>query len=230
MPGQAIWRWTWRGASRRVADLGRHLGRHLGQHLARLGRPLRPGWRAAAGVAGVAVLLGGYLLDARVAGIEAQHRALGERTRQWEGPARDAARLRQQIAAVGRRGGALDALLQERGRPARLLDALARQVPRGVRLRSLSQQGDTVTIDGVARHHERVAALVRELEPAPWLARVELIESRAQSPSPGAAQGAADEAEALVAFSVRLVYRALATAGASAPPPRSQQRSAHGAG
>lgn len=231
MPGQGIWRWT----RRCLAELGPQLAR-----LARLARPAglagarRPGWRAAAGVAGAAVLMGGHVIDRRIAAVEAEHRALGERARQWEGPAREAARLRQEIAAVSRHGGALDALLHERSRPAWLLDALARQVPRGVHLRGVSQQGDTVTIDGAARHHERVAALVRELEPSPWLASVDLIESRAAPPG----RGAANDGDALVAFSVRLVYRPFATGaigatpatGAPAPPPRSQQRSPHGDG
>ncbi len=222
MRAPRIWAWGW------------HRAAALAQHLARMAGSRRPGWRAAAAVAGTAVLVGGYVIDWRIAAVEGEHRELGERARQWEGPVREAAQLRQEIAAVSRRGGALDALLQDRGRPAQLLDALARQVPRGVQLRSVNQQDDMVTIEGVARHHERVAALVRELEPAPWLAHVDLIESRAQSPAPAAV----GEGDALVAFSARLVYRPFASGasgasgatGASAPPPRSQQRSPHGAG
>nr|WP_244258907.1 PilN domain-containing protein [Cupriavidus gilardii] len=185
-----------------------------------------------AAVAGTAVLAGGYLLDRRIAAAEAENRALAERARRWEAPAREAEALRQQIGAVSRRGSALDTLLQNRGRPARLLDALASHVPRGIQLRSVGQRDDTVTIEGVARGHERVAALMRELEPAPWLARVDLLESRTAASGPGAAGGAVDrmEAEPRFDFAVRLVHRAFATAanvdganvdssGASMPAP-----------
>ncbi len=168
------------------------------------------------------MLLGGYGVDRRIAAVGVENRALAERARQWEAPARDAARLRQEIDVASRRGRALDALLRNRVRPAQLLDALARLVPPGVHLGAVSQQNDTVTIEGVARRHERVAALLRAFEPLPWLARAELIESRAASSGAGAA-GTADDAAAGFAFSVRLVYRPAdttgtgSTVGASAP-------------
>lgn len=158
------------------------------------------------------MLVGGYVLDRRIAAVEGENRALAERARQWEVPAREAARLRQEIAAVSRRGSVLDALLHDRVRPAQLLDALSRHVPRGVHLRSVSRQGDTVTIEGAARHHERVAALVRAFEPLPWLARAELIESRSTSTG----VGTGGDPAAAFAFSVRLVYRPVDTAGAAA--------------
>ncbi len=228
MREQGIRRWRWQ----RAAGLAPQLAHQLAQQLVRWAGSLRPGWRTAAGLAGAVVLVGGYGFDRRIAAVEEENRALAERARQWEAPAREAARLRQEIAAVSRRGSALDALLQDRGRPARLLDALARRVPRGVHLRGVSQRDGTVTIDGVARHHERVAALVRELEPLPWLATAELIESRSES----SAAGTAGDPTAGFAFSVRLVYRALDsggtgdTAGASTPTSPPQHRSPHGAG
>lgn len=187
-----------------------------------------------AAVAATAVLAGGYVLDRRIAGAEAENRALAERTRRWEVPAHEAEALRQQIGAASRRGSALDTLLQSRGRPAQLLDALASHVPRGIQLRSVGQRDDTVTIEGVARGHEQVASLMRVLEPAPWLARVELIESRAEAPVPGAAAAGAG-AEPRFAFAVRLVYRPCATAakvgtaGACAPTP-ARDGSPYGAG
>lgn len=178
------------------------------------------------------MLVGGYGVDRRIAAVERENRTLAERARQWEAPAREAARLRQEIAVASRRGSALDALLSDRLRPVRLLDALARHVPPGVQLRNIGQQGDTVTIEGVARRHERVAALLRGFEPLPWLARAELIESRAESFEAGTA-GTADQAAGF-AFSVRLVYRPFdttgtdGTVGASTPTPAQPHRGADG--
>ncbi|UXC36287.1 PilN domain-containing protein [Cupriavidus gilardii] len=225
---QGIWRWGWH----RAAGVARRLTRRLARHLARRAGSLRPGWRAAAGFAGAAVLVGGYGVDRRIAAVERENRTLAEQARQWEAPAREAARLRQEITVASRRGSALDALLSDRLRPARLLDALARHVPPGIQLRNIGQQGDTVTIEGVARRHERVAALLRGFEPLPWLARAELIESRAESFEAGTA-GTADQAAGF-AFSVRLVYRPFdttgtdSTVGASTPTPAQPHRGADG--
>jgi type IV pilus assembly protein PilN len=66
-----------------------------------------------------------------------------------------------------------------------LFDQLARTVPEGVYLSTLTHQGNVLTIEGVAQSNARVSAYMHNIEDSTWLTepRLQIIESREQEES-----------------------------------------------
>ena len=59
-----------------------------------------------------------------------------------------------------------------------LLDQLVRQLPDGVYLKSVKQNGTRVTLVGYAQSNARVSTLMRNVESSPWLSSPDLVEIR----------------------------------------------------
>ena len=57
-----------------------------------------------------------------------------------------------------------------------MLSELARQMPEGVYLRSLKQEGQRINLTGYAQSNARVSTLMRNIEASPWLEKPELLE------------------------------------------------------
>jgi type IV pilus assembly protein PilN len=68
---------------------------------------------------------------------------------------------------------------RDRGETVYLLSELVKQVPEGIYLKSLKQDGLKVNITGYAQSNARLSALMRNLEASPWLEAPQLIESKA---------------------------------------------------
>ena len=61
------------------------------------------------------------------------------------------------------------------------LDEIARQLPEGVFLKSIKQQGNEITLEGIADTNARVATLVRNLGNSEWMESPLLIEIKSVS-------------------------------------------------
>lgn len=85
-------------------------------------------------------------------------------------------RLREQIQAVLARKQVVETLQGNRSEAVHLLDQLVRQLPDGIYLSSVRQQGAKVTVTGYAQSNARVSTLMRNIEASPWLTRPELVE------------------------------------------------------
>ena len=93
---------------------------------------------------------------------------------------KDIATLRSEIEALKARQKAVEDLQTDRNVPVHLLDELVKQTPEGVYLTAIRQNGQIVTVNGVAQTNERVSELLRNtLYNSPWLERPELIEIKA---------------------------------------------------
>jgi type IV pilus assembly protein PilN len=57
-----------------------------------------------------------------------------------------------------------------------VLDEISRQLPDGMYLKSIKQQGSVISIDGVADTNARVATLVRNLSTSNWMEQPNLVE------------------------------------------------------
>lgn len=57
-----------------------------------------------------------------------------------------------------------------------LLDQLVRQLPEGIYLKSIKQEGKNITLQGYAQSNARVSTLMRNLEESPWLESPNLVE------------------------------------------------------
>ncbi|MEO8409140.1 MAG: PilN domain-containing protein [Propionivibrio sp.] len=88
-------------------------------------------------------------------------------------------RLKDQTQAVLARKQVIEALQQDRAEAVRLLSELAKQMPEGVYIRSVKQQGVNVSLNGYAQSNARVSTLMRNIEASPWLEKPQLIESKA---------------------------------------------------
>jgi len=93
-------------------------------------------------------------------------------------------RLRDQIQAVLARKQVVETLQANRSEAVHLLDQLVRQLPDGIYLRSVKQNGAKVTIGGYAQSNARVSTLMRNIEASPWLGSPELVEIKLV-PAPG---------------------------------------------
>ena len=88
-------------------------------------------------------------------------------------------RLKEQTQSLLARKQIIEALQQDRAEPVRLLSELVKQMPTGVYLRSIKQEGQKVSITGYAQSNARVSTLMRNIEASPWLEKPQLIEIKA---------------------------------------------------
>ncbi len=84
--------------------------------------------------------------------------------------------LKEKTQALLARKQIIEDLQRDRSETVYLLTELVKQVPEGVYLKSLKQDGAKVNITGYAQSNARVSALMRNLEASPWLENPQLIE------------------------------------------------------
>lgn len=132
------------------------------------------------GAAVMGLLLAGavYLgLQSQISSQQQQNQILQDEIKVLEKQIKDIATLEAEIAALRARQQAVEDLQADRNLPVHLLTELTRQVPEGVSLSSLRQDGLNVTLQGMAQSNERVSELLRNLSyNTPWFAKPELIE------------------------------------------------------
>ncbi len=90
-------------------------------------------------------------------------------------------KLKEQTAALLARKKVVETLQSNRSEAVHLLDQLARQLPDGMYLKSIKQQGAAVTITGYTQSQARVSTLMRNLEASQHLENPNLIEIKAVS-------------------------------------------------
>jgi type IV pilus assembly protein PilN len=88
-------------------------------------------------------------------------------------------RLKEQTASLLARKQIIESLQRDRAEAVYLLNEMVRQVPEGVYLSSLKQEGNRVTITGYTQSNARVSTLMRNLEASPWMERPVLVEIKA---------------------------------------------------
>ena len=84
--------------------------------------------------------------------------------------------LKDQINNVLERKQIVENLQTNRRQSVVILDELSRQLPEGLYLKSIKQQGNLITLEGVADTNARVATLVRNLSVSNWMESPNLIE------------------------------------------------------
>lgn len=88
-------------------------------------------------------------------------------------------RLKEQAQALLARKQVIESLQRDRGETVILLGELVKQVPDGIYLRSLKQDGQRIQMNGYAQSSARVSTLMRNLETSPWMEKPELLEIKA---------------------------------------------------
>ena len=74
----------------------------------------------------------------------------------------------------------IEQLQANRSQMVHLFDQLVRTIPEGVRLSSIKQNGESLTLDGMAQSNARVASYMRSLEGSGWMTApdVSIIEAK----------------------------------------------------
>lgn len=133
---------------------------------------------------GLSALAGGVIAGAvflwYAAQINAQQNrnaTLQSEIKRLEGQIKDIATLQEEIAALRARQQAVEDLQSDRNLPVHMLNELVRLLPDGIYINTLKQEGQVVTLTGVAQSNERVSEMLRNLgNGSAWLTRPELVE------------------------------------------------------
>jgi type IV pilus assembly protein PilN len=133
---------------------------------------------------GAAALLGGLICgavygwyQAQISSQQAKNVFLQGQITVLENQIKDIANLQNEIAALRARQQAVEDLQSDRNTPVHLLNELVKQLPDGVYVSSMKQDGSNLELRGVAQSNERVSELLRSLaNNSTWLTRPELIE------------------------------------------------------
>jgi type IV pilus assembly protein PilN len=91
----------------------------------------------------------------------------------------DIRKLREMTASLLARKKVVETLQTNRSEVVYLLDELPRQLPDGIYLKGVKQQGPRVTINGYTQSQARVSTLMRNLEGSPHLENANLVEIKA---------------------------------------------------
>jgi type IV pilus assembly protein PilN len=89
------------------------------------------------------------------------------------------AKLRDEIQALLARKQIIETLQTDRAQTVHMLEQLVRQMPEGVYVRSVKQQGLRLSLHGFAQSNARVSTLMRNIEASPWLESPGLVEVKA---------------------------------------------------
>ena len=157
-----------------------------------------------AAVFGLAIVGVWYLIvQQMIAGQQQRNAFLTTEIAKLDIQIKDIASLKSEIASLKARQKAVEDLQIDRNVPVHVLNELVRQVPEGIYITSLKQDGQTLSVAGIAQTQERVSELLRNTAyNSEWLVKPELVESKATT-----VQGANKEQKRLFDFGIRLTIK-----------------------
>lgn len=79
----------------------------------------------------------------------------------------------------------IEQLQSSRSQMVHLFDELVRTIPEGVRLNSIKQNGQTLTLEGLAQSNARVSSYMRNLEASGWMSNPDLTVIEAKGEDKG---------------------------------------------
>jgi type IV pilus assembly protein PilN len=159
---------------------------------------------AVAAVAGVAIVGVWYLVVQQlISGQQQRNAFLQQEIAKLDIQIKDIASLKSEIASLKARQKAVEDLQIDRNVPVHVLNELVKQVPEGIYITAVKQEGQTLNVAGIAQTQERVSELLRNTAyNSEWLVKPELIESKAAT-----IQAANREQKRLFDFSMRLTVK-----------------------
>jgi len=157
-----------------------------------------------AALVGVAIVGVWYLVvEQLVSGQQQRNAFLQAEIAKLDVQIKDIASLKAEIASLKARQKAVEDLQIDRNVPVHVLNELVKQVPEGIYITALKQEGQLLSVAGIAQTQERVSELLRNTAyNSEWLVKPELIESKAAT-----IQAASKEQKRLFDFSVRLTIK-----------------------
>ena len=173
----------------------------------------------AAAIAGLAVVGVWYLIVQQLTVAQQdRNQFLQVEIAKLDAQIKDIATLKAEIASLIARQKAVEDLQVDRNLPVHLLNELVKQTPEGIYFTAVKQDGQILTVNGIAQTQERISELLRNTAyNSAWLVKPELVESKATTVT-----GANREQKRLFDFSMRVGVKRPqdlkpADTGASAP-------------
>ena len=185
---------------------------------------------ALAALAGLALAGAWYVVVEQLKSAQQQrNQFLTSEIGKLESEIKDIATLKAEIASLTARQKAVEDLQIDRNLPVHLLNDLVKQTPEGMYFTALKQDGQVLSITGIAQTQERVSEFLRNTaNNSQWLTSPDLIESKATTIT-----AANKEQKRLFDFSVRVTVKrpqdkavaaeAAASAGAPASAPAAKK-------
>ena len=129
------------------------------------------------GIAAAAtVFLGSSYINSNIDGQIARNNRLNDEIAKLDKEIADIKDLKDQIRVMLERKQVVENLQTDRSQSVVILDELSRQLPDGMFYKSIKQQGNKITLEGVADTNARVATLVRNVNGSNWLTSPNLVE------------------------------------------------------
>lgn len=120
-------------------------------------------------IAALLVFLGSHLVERQIDAQEARNNYLEREIRELD---RDIASIEELEATRDNllaRKNVIERLQENRSMMVHLFNSLAQTVPEGIRLTSVRQTGEELTIEGTTQSETRVSEYMRNIEQAEWL-------------------------------------------------------------
>lgn len=90
-------------------------------------------------------------------------------------------KIQEQTNALLARKRVIEALQGNRTETVHLFNELAKQVPEGIYLRTVTQSGPRIAISGYAQSNARITTLMNNLDESPFLGSSTLVETKAEA-------------------------------------------------
>lgn len=138
---------------------------------------------AAAALIGVLLVLAAWLQVGKwIEGQEARNNLLREEIRIADEKMKEIEALERTRQTLLRRKEVIEQLQSDRSVMVHLFDELVRRTPEGVRLTSVKQSGQQLTLQGLAESNARVSEFMRALDQSRWLGNADLsiVEARGE--------------------------------------------------
>lgn len=132
---------------------------------------------------GIAALLGGVICglvyvtyQARISSQNDKNTFLQAEIKKLENEIKEVSTLQAEIASLRARQQAVESLQADRNLPVYVLTELVKQLPDGVYVDSMRQEGVTLNLMGVAQSQERISELLRNFaNSSTWFTKPELV-------------------------------------------------------
>jgi len=130
-------------------------------------------------LAGLIVFLGYTLIGAQITSQDGRNEFLKREIAVLDKQLEEIKRLKEQTAALLSRKQIIESLQGDRAEAVNLLNEMAKQIPEGIYLRTIKQEGRKITLSGYTQSNARVSAFMRNIEASPWLEAPSLVEIKA---------------------------------------------------
>lgn len=127
-------------------------------------------------LAGLIVFLGYTVVNGYIATQDERNEFLKKEIAVLDKQIEEIRRLKEQTQWLLSRKQIIESLQADRAEAVYLLNEMVRQVPEGVYLKSLKQDGRKISLSGYTQSNARVSTLMRNFEASPYLEKPVLVE------------------------------------------------------